>query len=157
MEKSETYLDLRKNTVYGWETPKDLILVEALREGIKQGDKIPRVEVIYLQEEEYCLDRSSKNGGHYRAIAHLLEGALLSVKINFLSPLDNSTWITYKKEINGGRMFPINTIPLIDPRTFKKGSENWKLWKESYQDHLAKGNWRIKEIAKKFNLTELLK
>ena len=64
----EFYLDLRKERVYGIESPRNSLVVAVMCEGIKLGHSFPIVQVESCDDGSYVLQ-----GGHHRALAHYLE------------------------------------------------------------------------------------
>ena len=69
-------LDWKTDELFGWEEGRHLLLVEALRLGIRHGDKIPPFEVVQIGINSYIINSNpsnKNNGGHHRAIAHYLE------------------------------------------------------------------------------------
>lgn len=47
------YLDLKENTVLGWEADKNIILVDAIKEGIRAGDEFKPINLVLSGKNEY--------------------------------------------------------------------------------------------------------
>ena len=79
-----TYLDLEKITLYGFESPKSKLVIEAIIKGIEAGDDFEEVHVFKINEKEYRIYWQ----GHCRAIGHYLaKRPLKCIIVNEDSPL----------------------------------------------------------------------
>ena len=90
----ETFLDLDKNELLGWEAEKEDLVVDAIIRGIDQGDQFPPVHVNRIGENRYCLDPCHEfqdtgisDGGHNRAVGHYIAGVPLRIKV--VEPLNS--------------------------------------------------------------------
>jgi hypothetical protein len=72
----EFELNWKKDTLFGYEESVHFLLVESIRERIREGDKIRPFSVFNIGDNSYILSynpRSPNNGGHHRAIAYYKE------------------------------------------------------------------------------------
>ena len=71
------YLDWNKHTLFGWETVKSDLVVDAIVRGIEAGDEFPPVHV-HQGEKGYYLSPLREtshgwtDGGHNRAVGHYI-------------------------------------------------------------------------------------
>ncbi|MFA7285055.1 MAG: hypothetical protein WC004_04530 [Candidatus Absconditabacterales bacterium] len=125
MKKGELfYLDFSKDKLRGYENPKALSCVNALRKAIQSGDSIPPVHVYELQKPYYSEELHGSyvlskydGGGHHRAIAHVLEGVALPCVYEGIDSLSQ-----YSKFQIRGVLLEVNKIQVIDDAGFMLGS-----------------------------------
>lgn len=80
MAGNETYIDLRKVRLYGWEGQKSDLAIGSFLEGIEAGDIFPPVKVSRSGRKTYWI-MPSEDGGHHRAVAHYLSGKPLRCEV----------------------------------------------------------------------------
>ncbi|MFQ5531711.1 MAG: hypothetical protein ACE5ES_03795 [Candidatus Nanoarchaeia archaeon] len=87
------YLDLDSVELFGWETDKSDLLVDAICRGIELGDEFPPVPVHEIEGKYYLsmirddpIGRS--DGGHYRSVGHYIMKKPLKVEIVVLPKYD---------------------------------------------------------------------
>lgn len=87
------YLDLDSVELFGWETDKSDLLVDAICRGIELGDEFPPVPVHEIEGKYYLsmirddpIGRS--DGGHYRSVGHYIMKKPLKVEIVVLPKHD---------------------------------------------------------------------
>ena len=133
-------LDWKKEILFGYEESSHLLLVEALRLGIRSNDDIKPFDVFQISENEYILSYnlfSKNNGGHHRAIAYYQE--LKNPSVNIVEPFNQNVLNVVKSS-----MIPIESVKLFDYRTIPI-----KELREYYEKQFwarAKNYPRLKEI-----------
>ncbi len=69
---TKTYIDWEKDILYGFEEGKNINLVNAIMEGIRNGDEFSPIKILQIGDNEYCLIPPDHNeedkGGHHRAL-----------------------------------------------------------------------------------------
>ena len=79
-------LDLSNTQLFGWEKNKSRIKVERFAVALSKGVCFPPIPVEELEDSYFLapnivLDTGTIDGGHHRAIAHLIAGRLLPVVV----------------------------------------------------------------------------
>ena len=125
-EGKEIYLDLRKKQLYGRESEKSRLVVEAMREGIKLEHKFPSVDIFELDGGLYRI-ADGLIGGHHRAIAHYLEDIPLRFRII------NSEDETFLK-------IPICQILLVENYSYQQLYDSLKFLPRDIDERFCKEN-----------------
>jgi hypothetical protein len=118
--EGETYLDLNKVKLYGWERQKSDLVVDSFVRSVELGDEFSPVMVYQVDNNTYelttlsdvpCLRRT--DGGHTRAVAHYIDNKPLKVKIMGNVP-----------KVSEG-YFSIEELELIDDKDVLKDGTSW--------------------------------